>query len=153
MAALGAVFLVGLLVEQTSFAGAWIVDFDRSQERTPDGRTVNMRVLGEAFTAEQTTNTLTLVLQTEMGRKVTYRTDGVETEATGPGPYGRAMRLVYRASWSGPTLTINTQWSTDSSGGRSFLKLTLNPDGSIRAEGGPGDGDDVRMASVYKRSP
>jgi hypothetical protein len=155
MAAGNALLLVAGLLAGTppNFSGKWIVDFDRSEVRTADGKTVGMRVLGEAFTAEQTGNALTLVLDSEKGRRWTYRLDGVETTTTAPDHLGRVVPIKYRASWSGPTLTINGQWTVDGKSGRSFLRLTLNPDGSIRAEAGPGEGEDVRMVSVYKRSP
>jgi len=151
-----ALVLVAVLLAQTSpdFSGKWIVDFDRSEGRTADGKTFGMRTLGESFTAAQTADALTLVYESEMGRTVTYRLDGVETKTTVPDPRGRMVPIVYRASWSGSILTIVGQWTTDGSqSGRSFLRLALNPDGSIRAEAGAGEGEDVRMVSIYKRSP
>jgi len=153
--ALNALFLVALLVAQTSqnFSGKWIVDFDRSQVRTSDGRIAGMRTLGEAFTATQTGDTLTLVFDSEMGRTVTYRLDGGETKTTAPEPRGRVVPIVYRASWSGSTLTIVGDWTDGSQSGRSFLRLSLNADGSMRAEAGPGEGEDVRAVSIYKRFP
>ena len=45
-----------LLLGQTpaNFSGRWMVDYDRSKGRGPQGQVADMRVLDESFVAEQT---------------------------------------------------------------------------------------------------
>ena len=141
-----------LTQSRPNLSGRWMVDYDRSRGPGPQGQVTNMRVLNESFVAEQTAETLVLAIDNEMGLKSIYRLDGADSENMSLGPRGRVVKTISRATWSGSTLTITTRSAEDASV-RGFLKLTMNPDATIRAEGGPGDGQDVRMVSVYKRFP
>ena len=148
------VLALTLLLAQAppNFSGQWMVDYDRSKGRGPRGQVADMRVLDESFVAEQTGETLVLALVNEMGLKSTYRLDGGESENLSVGPRG-VTKTISRANWSGSTLTITTRAAEGPESARGFLKLSKNPDGTIRVEAGPGDGDDVRMVSVYKPFP
>ena len=94
-----------------------------------------------------------LAIDNEIGIEVHLSTGRWRVGEHVPWPGRADGENISRATWSGSALTITTRSGEGSASIQGFLKLTMNSDGSIRAEGGPGDGDDVRMVSVYKRFP
>jgi len=137
-----------------NFSGKWTVVPSRSVMWNDAGTPVNITVFGEAFTADQTQDTLTIAIDNEKGFKWVYRLDGQVSPHIVPGPAG-AQPTSSIAVWSGSELMITTGVPADGDGtlqsSTTTRTLKLNEDGTLRVEAPWGRGG-AMIGSVYAKS-
>jgi hypothetical protein len=140
-----------------NFSGKWLVVPSRSVMSNDAGTPVNITVLGEAFTADQTQDALTIAIDSEEGFKGfrwVYRLDGQVSHNDVPGPNG-PQPTSSTTAWSGSELVITTRGVADrDSQPRSWettRTLKLNDDGTLRVEA-PWGRSGAMIGSVYARS-
>jgi hypothetical protein len=136
-----------------NFSGTWTVVPSRSVW-SDAGRPVNITVFGEAFTANQTHDTLTLAIDNEKGFTWVYRLDGQVSRNVLPGPNG-PQPTSSTAAWSGSELVITTRVAADRESKQPSAETTrtlkLNEDGTLRVEA-PWGRSGALIGSVYARS-
>jgi hypothetical protein len=138
------------------FSGTWTVVPSRSVMWNDAGTPVNITVFGEVFTADQTQDTLTIVIDSEEGFegfKWVYRLDGQVSHNAVPSVNG-PQPTSSTTAWSGSELVITTRGTADrDSQSRSWettRTLTLNEDGTLRVEA-PWGRNGAMIGSVYAR--
>ena len=136
-----------------NFSGTWTIVPSRSVW-SDAGRSVNITVFGEAFTANQTHDTLTIAIDNEKGFTWVYRLDGQVSHHSLPGPTG-PQPTSSTAAWSGSELVITIRGTADRDGKPQSVEtsrtLKLNEDGTLRVEA-PWGRSGAMIGSVYARS-
>ena len=158
--------VVALLLAQSAgqaprpdFSGRWVLDQQHSTS-IQDGKMVIRVVgmLGERFTAEQTSKTLTLKI-TAFGREFTavYNLDGSPSRLTSPTAPGQPdEEIVSYATWEGETLVVRTTTAEELNGKPVQMttrrKMWIDPEGFLVLER---TGTPVELVSpsrsVYRR--
>jgi hypothetical protein len=135
------------------FSGTWTVVPSRSVVSSDAGTPVNITVFGEAFTAQQTQDTLTIAIDNEPGFTWVYRLDGQVAHNVFPGPTG-PQPTSSTTAWSGSKLVITTRVAADreskQQSGETARTLELNEDGTLRVEA-PWGRSGAMIGSVYAR--
>lgn len=140
--------------DRPNFSGTWTVVSSRSVIWSDAGTPVHVTVFGEAFTAEQTQDTLTIAIDNEKGFKWVYRLDGQVSPNVVPGEAG-AQPTSSTALWSGSELVITTRVPPDGDSKpqptTTTRRLKFNEDGTLRVEA-PWGQSGAMVGSVYARS-
>ncbi len=140
--------------DRPDFSGRWTVVPSRSILRSDAGTPVNITVFGEAFTADQSHDTLTIAIDNEKGFTWVYRLDGQVAHNVLPGP-GGPQPTTSTTAWSGSALVITTRVVAESESqppsAETTRSLRLNEDGTLRVEA-PWGRRGAMIGSVYARS-
>jgi hypothetical protein len=137
-----------------NFSGRWTVVPSRSVSWSDAGTPVNITVFGEAFTADQTQDTLRIAIDNEKGFEWVYRLDGRAAHNVVPGPTGPEPTSS-TTEWAGSELVITTRVVADrvsqQPSAETTRRLKLNDDGTLRVEA-PWGRSGAMIGSVYARS-
>lgn len=137
-----------------NFSGKWTVVPSRSVISSDAGTPVYITVFGEAFTADQTQDTLTIAIDNEKGFKWVYRLDGQASPNVVPGEAG-PQPTSSTALWSRAELVITTRVPADGDSKpqptTTTRRLKFNEDGTLRVEA-PWGRSGAMVGSVYARS-
>ena len=138
--------------DHPNFSGVWSVVPSLSVW-SDEGRSVNITVFGELFTAEQTQDVLSIAIANEGGFKWIYRVDGAVTRNVPRGPEG-PQETSSITVWRGSTLVITTTAVVNRDGAKqereTTRRVTFNKDGTLLVEA-PWGRNGAMIGSVYSR--